>query len=119
MTSRTRPMSAGTLGLLLLANLLGAQQNQSAQQDWPAYGGNAEGTRYSPLTQINRSNVDRLRVAWQFDRGGSLPSGRFQTQPIVVNGILYTVTPDSSLVALDGATGNLKWSWKSGGRTSV
>jgi glucose dehydrogenase len=117
MTSRIHPVSAGTLLFLLLASHLGAQQNQGAQQDWPAYGGDAEGTRYSPLTQINRSNVGQLRVAWQFDPGAG--GGRFQAQPIVVNGILYTVTPDSSLVALDGATGNLKWSWKSGDRTSV
>src|SRR6266478_6333402 len=119
MTSRTLPVSAGTLAFLLVANLLGAQQNQGAQQDWPAYGGNPEGTRYSPLTQINRSNVGQLRDAWQFDWGGSLPSGRFQAQPIVVDGILYTVSPDSGLAALDGATGHLTWSWKSGDRTSV
>jgi quinoprotein glucose dehydrogenase len=119
MTSRTLSATAGTLALLFLATVLAAQENHGAQQDWPAYGGNPEGTRYSPLTQINRSNVGQLRVAWQFDRGGGLPSGRFQAQPIVVDGILYTVTPDSSLVALDGATGKLKWSWKSGDRTSV
>ena len=117
MTSHVLPLSAGAL--LLLVSSLAAQESHGAPQDWPAYGGDADGTRYSPLTQINRSNVGRLQVAWQFDRGGSLPSGRFQAQPIVVNGILYTVTPDSSLVALDGATGKLKWSWKSGERTSV
>src|SRR6266853_1907806 len=117
MTSRIHPVSAGTLAFLLLASLLGAQQNQGAPQDWSTYGGDAEGTRYSPLTQINRSNVGQLQIAWQFDPGAG--GGRFQAQPIVVNGILYTVTPDSSLVALDGATGKLKWSWKSGERTSV
>jgi quinoprotein glucose dehydrogenase len=119
MTSRTLSATTGTLALLFLATVLAAQENHGAQQDWPAYGGDAEGTRFSPLTQINRSNVGQLRVAWQFDRGGGLPSGRFQAQPIVVGGILYSVTPDSSLVALDGATGKLKWSWKSGERTSV
>ena len=119
MTSRTLSATAVTLAVFFLATVLTAQDSHGAEQDWPAYGGNPEGTRYSPLTQINRSNVGQLQVAWQFDRGGSLPSGRFQAQPIVVDGILYTVTPDSSLVALDGATGRLKWSWKSGDRTSV
>ncbi|HEX9129843.1 MAG TPA: PQQ-binding-like beta-propeller repeat protein [Gemmatimonadaceae bacterium] len=115
MINRTLP--AGTLAFLLLVTALSAQENHGAQQDWPAYGGDAEGTRYSPLTQINRSNVGQLKVAWQFDPGAG--GGRFQAQPIVVDGVLYSVTPDSSLVALDGATGKLKWSWKSGERTFV
>ena len=108
-----------TTALLLLANILGAQQREDADHDWPAYGGTAEETRYSPLTQIDRSNVARLRIAWQFDPGDSPANGRFQGQPIVVNGIVYTTTPGSSLVALDGATGKVKWSWKAGERTSV
>ena len=119
MTHRTLPTTAGTLTFIFLAAVLGAQDEHAAQRDWPAYGRDAEGTRYSPLTQINRSNVNQLQLVWQFDPGDSLPSGRFQAQPIVVNGILYSVTPDSSVVALDGATGKLKWSWNSGERTSV
>lgn len=111
-------MRAAILAILLIANVLDAQENHTAANDWPAYGGNPEGTRYSPLTQIDRSNVGRLRVAWQFNPGDSAPSGRFQAQPIVVNGILFTVTPGSGVVALDGATGKLKWSWKSGEHAS-
>src|SRR5688500_14798977 len=103
------------LPFLFLATVLGAQQNQ----DWPAYGGNPEGTRFSPLTQINRSNVGQLRVAWQFNPGELPPNTRFQAQPIVVAGVLYTVTPVSSVVALDAATGQTKWSWNAGERTSV
>ncbi len=118
MTTRIRPISTGTLALLL-TTVLAAQDNQGVGRDWPAYSGNAEGTRYSPLTQINRSNVSQLQVAWQFDPGDGSPSGRFQAQPIVVNGVLYTVTPGSSLVALDGATGKPKWSWKPGEQTNV
>src|SRR5258706_15215636 len=116
-SSQLLTVSAGTLAFLLLVTVLSAQENHGAQQDWPAYGGDPEGTRYSTLTQINRSNVDQLKVAWQFDPGAG--GGRFQAQPIVVNGILYTVTPDIGLVALDGVSGNWKWAWKSGDRTSV
>jgi len=91
-------------------------------RDWPAYGGNSEGTRFSPLTEINRETVGRLQLAWQFDPadvavGPSTPlgTGRFQAQPIVVDGILYSLTPGGgNLIALDGATGSLKWSWHSG-----
>jgi quinoprotein glucose dehydrogenase len=114
-----RAVKAAIPALLLLANVLGAQQGQGNGHDWPAYGGNAEETRYSTLTQIDRSNVARLQVAWQFDPGDSPANGRFQGQPLVVNGIVYTTTPGSSLVALDGATGKVKWSWKPGDRTSV
>jgi quinoprotein glucose dehydrogenase len=110
-------MRSGILAFLFLATVAGAQK-VGAQQDWPAYGGDAQGTRYSTLTQINRSNVGQLQIAWQFDPGDSSPGGRFQAQPIVIDGILYTVTPGGSVAALDGATGKPKWSWKSGERTA-
>jgi quinoprotein glucose dehydrogenase len=112
-------LKSGVLAFLFLATVLNAQEEHSAQRDWPAYGGNSEGTRYSSLTQIDRSNVGRLLVAWQFAPTNGAPTGRFQAQPIVVNGILYSVTPGSGVVALDGATGKLKWSWNPGARTSV
>jgi len=118
-TSQILPVSAGTLTFLLLVTVLGAQGGNGAARDWPAYGGDPEGTRYSSLTQIDRTNVGRLQMAWQFAPTDSAPNERFQAQPIVVNGILYSVTPASGVVALDGATGKLKWSWNSGARTSV
>jgi len=84
--------------------------------DWPAYGGGPEQTRYSALSQINRENVAQLQVAWQFDPHEGLIVGRFQVNPIVIDGTLYTITPGGSLIALHGATGELKWSWNSGTR---
>ncbi|HMI54786.1 MAG TPA: PQQ-binding-like beta-propeller repeat protein, partial [Gemmatimonadaceae bacterium] len=121
MTSQALRVSAGIVPSLFLVTVLTAQGPDTSRRDWPAYGGDPGGTRYSPLTQINRSNVDRLQVAWQFDPGEGPPNTRFQAQPIVVDEVLYSVTPQSSVVALDGATGKLKWSWNPGGeeRTSV
>jgi len=116
---KTRGFLAVAINFLFLATVLGAQEGPGARRDWPDYGGDPEGTRYSPLTQINRSNVGQLQVVWQFDPGAALANGRFQAQPIVVNGILYSVAPVSSVVALDGTTGKLKWSWNAGERTSV
>lgn len=78
--------------------------------EWPVYGGTPDNSRYSPLKQINRSNVAQLEVAWQYDpgdRGGS------QVCPIVVNGVLYSTTPTGKLIALDAANGKLAWSWDS------
>lgn len=76
-----------------------------AGADFPVYGGDAGGTRYSTLTQINKSNVDQLEPAWRFE----MANGGSQVQPIVINGVLYAVTTDGQVVALDGATGAVKW----------
>jgi len=79
--------------------------------DWPRYGGTLENSHYSLLAQINRGNVSRLQVAWQFDTG---EEGGLQTSPIVVNGILYGITPTQKIFALDAATGKLIWRFDSG-----
>jgi quinoprotein glucose dehydrogenase len=81
------------------------------QRDWPVYGGGPEDTRYSSLAQINRSNVRRLRLAWTFD---SAETGGLQTGPIVVGGVLYAYTPSQKVIALDAATGRLRWKFDSG-----
>ena len=90
----------------------GKKTDGAAGADWPAYGGTPEQTRYSSLGQINRSNVGRLRVAWTYDTADG--SGASQTQPLVVNGVLYGITPRHKVVALDGATGKLLWRFDSG-----
>lgn len=77
---------------------------------WPAYGGGPEQMRYSTLTQINRSNVTQLQVAWTYDSG---ETGGLQTNPVVVDGVLYTTTPTHKVVALDAATGALHWKFDS------
>ena len=98
---------------LLAALLLAAAPAwpQTTSREWPVYGGNTEGTRYSPLKQIDRSNVSRLQVAWTFETAGGRTG--LQTNPIVVHGILYANTPAGLVIALDGATGKLVWSWDS------
>ena len=96
----------------LLLALAAVRVLAGADLDWPAYGGGAAGIRYSPLKQINRANVARLHVAWTYDtRDGA---GDPQTQPILVHGVLYGVTPTHKAVALDGATGKLLWTFDSG-----
>lgn len=80
-----------------------------AQTGWPEYGGDAEGSRYSPLTQINRRNVASLRVAWSFETGDAFPDSEMECQPIVVNGVLYATTPKLRVIALNAGTGALLW----------
>src|SRR6266496_2497233 len=64
-----------------------------SEQDWPVYGGTPENNHFSPLKQINRSNVKRLTVAWSFDTG---ESGGLQTSPIEVDGVLYGLSDRKS-----------------------
>jgi glucose dehydrogenase len=80
---------------------------------WEMTGGSAGNSHYSPLTQIDRSNVAQLTVAWKFDTG---QPGGLETTPIVVDGVLYAFTPTQQVMALDAVTGALKWTFDSGAK---
>jgi quinoprotein glucose dehydrogenase len=95
--------------LLLFASL---SLLAAADHDWPAYGGGPAGIRYSDLKQINRANVKQLAIAWSYDTADG--AGDPQTQPILVDGVLYGLTPRHKAIALDGATGKLLWTFDSG-----
>ena len=89
--------------------------------DWPAYGGTFHATRYSPLEQINRDNVQRLERIWSFHTGdmpddpADLPKGEKpleyapETTPIKIGSSLYLCTPTNQIIALDAATGLERW----------
>ena len=79
--------------------------------DWAVYGGAPEGAHYSPLAQINKSNVKQLQVAWTYD---TQEYGGLQTSPLEVNGVLYGISPSQKIFAVDAATGALKWKFDSG-----
>ena len=79
--------------------------------DWPSYGGDPANHHYSPLVQINRENVKRLAVAWSFD---TREEGGLQSTPIVVDGVLYGITPTQKIFALDALTGKLLWKFDPG-----
>src|SRR5690606_39112942 len=88
--------------------------SQVADGDWPAYGRNQEGQRYSPLKQINADNVKNLKEAWTFRTGdlkqpndpGELTN---EVTPIKVGDMLYLCTAHQRLFALDASTGKEKW----------
>jgi len=77
--------------------------------DWSHYGGPADGSRYSSLDQINKSNVTSLEIAWTYQTGDATERSQIQCQPIVKNGILYGTTPGLDVFALDAATGKEIW----------
>ncbi len=100
------------LGLFSLSAALSAQDASStAQKDWPVYGGTSENNHYSTLDQINRTNVKQLKLAWSFD---TQEPGGLQSSPIVVDGVLFGITPTQKIFALDAATGKLLWKFDSG-----
>ncbi len=96
--------------VFMLLTLLRAED--PAKRDWPAYGGGPLDIRYSDLKQINRSNVARLQVAWTFNTADG--PGDPQTQPIVVDGVLFGLTPKHKVIALHAGTGKILWTFDSG-----
>ena len=89
------------------------------QSDWPVYGHDPGGKRFSPLDQINAINVHRLHRAWTFHTGEHPSSSgtrgareiAFETTPLVVNGVLYFSTPANRIVALDPVSGRQLWTF--------
>ncbi len=76
--------------------------------NWLAHGRTWSEQRFSPLDDINRSNVGELGLAWHFD----LDTNRGQqASPIVVDGVMYTTSAWSKVQVLDAATGQLKWQY--------
>ncbi len=100
-------------GISLLA-AYAASTAPKREQAWPAYGGGPLDNRYSPLKQINTGNVKKLQIAWTYDTQDG--AGDTQTQPIMVNGTVFGVTPGHKIVAIDAASGKRKWQFDSGVR---
>jgi quinoprotein glucose dehydrogenase len=87
--------------------------------DWPTYGRDPGGTRYSPLKQINRQNVTQLKVAWTYhthalDAADFNHRAAFEATPILFEGSLYLSTPFDQVIALDPATGSERWKYDPG-----
>jgi glucose dehydrogenase len=86
-----------------------ARIESGGQNDWLTYHGSYKGYHYSPLTQINSNNVGNLAVAWIHIPGRSTRG--LQSMPLVADGTLYYTGSYSRVFALDGATGEVKWSY--------
>ena len=105
---------------LLLASLASPAVAQYGAKDgqWHHYGGDKGSTKYSPLDQIDKSNVDKLERAWEWQGiDAQLPGknayigGAFKATPLMIDGVLYLTTPMQQVVALDAGTGKLLWSF--------
>lgn len=109
---------AERLALFALACLIGAGTG-SAQapspgtedpNNWPQYHRTGNAWRYSPLDQINKANVDKLKVAW-IAHGPDITSG-IQETPIVVDGVVYSITAGNRVAAIDAKTGKDIWRYQ-------
>jgi quinoprotein glucose dehydrogenase len=92
--------------VILAGTALTAQNTGEAGRNWVTHQGDQGGTRFSTLTQIDVSNVSRLRRAWTFHTG----SGRFASAPMVIDSVVYFSAPNG-VYALDAVTGTQIWKY--------
>src|ERR1041384_7924473 len=85
-------------------------------KDWVTNGGNLTNQRYSTLAQINTTNVKQLKGAWMTRLKGSGLGGKysFEASPLVKDGIMYVVTGNDDVFALNAKTGEFIWEYWSG-----
>jgi quinoprotein glucose dehydrogenase len=88
---------------------LNSCQNDLSNKEWAVYAGGKERQAYSPLTQIDTSNVKDLKVAWVYHTKDADKSSQIQTNPLIIEGVLYGTSPQLKLFAADAATGKEKW----------
>lgn len=101
--------------LILFAFVLSACTPHEPDPDWPVYLGDSGRRHYSALNQINRDNVRDLRRAWVYDSGEPRGTGgTMYTSPLVIDGVLYGLSPQLAAFALDAATGEEVWRFDPG-----
>src|SRR5262249_53033679 len=94
-----------------------AHSQTSKRIEWAAYGNDPGGMRYSPLTQIDRDKLAKLKVAWEYHTGDVSDGTKyprkseFESTPIFVDGALYLTTAFNRVVALDPVSGKESWTY--------
>jgi quinoprotein glucose dehydrogenase len=105
----------GAIVVAAVVTAIGAGKDEKIH-DWPAYSGDKASTKYSPLDQINKDTVGKLRIAWRqsglpAELKGIWPEGtapaNWQNTPLMVDGLLYMSSGVGTVVALDAATGKV------------
>src|SRR5579864_780019 len=103
--SRLRFMNR-LLSALALTAAVCAAADERPFNTWSEYLGGADSSQYSPLKQINKSNVRQLEIAWTYSTGDN---NQYLFNPLMMEGVLYVLAKNNSLVALDAATGREMW----------
>ncbi len=110
----SRPPRLKMLSCALVAAVIGFSGTAPDDVGWPQHGG-VDNIRYSPLAEINRENVSKLQVAWSYDSRDAFKGSEMQSNPVIVDGVLYATTPTLKVIALDAATGREIWKFDPGG----
>jgi len=111
-----RAFALAAMPLLAAGCLAGLRAQDPLVGEWPTYGNDPGGTRYSPLNGITRESVANLRVAWIYRTGeahDARPPGHiaFEATPLMVDGTLFLSTPYDRVIALDPETGKERWTF--------
>jgi quinoprotein glucose dehydrogenase len=97
--------------LMVLAFAVATCARAGGGDDWPNVGNDKGGMRFSPLAQIDRSNVSKLRVAWEYHTRDAAEGTTIECTPVVVDGVMYVTTVRTRVVALEAASGAERWSY--------
>jgi glucose dehydrogenase len=100
------------VSLLLAGSMATAQSgSDSSRQEWHSYGQDPGGKRFSPLTQINKSNVQQLKRAWTYTlpQNPGTDVAAFESTPLMVDDVLYFASATGQAIALDAETGKQLW----------
>lgn len=112
-TAKPASTATAALAALAIAPVFGQNakvlNHPGARADWPSYGRSLSETRYSPLAQIDASNLHRLGLAWTYVLGAG--GGAQEAMPLVWNNTIYGITTWSVVFALDARTGKELWRW--------
>jgi quinoprotein glucose dehydrogenase len=123
------PIGRATAGALIIASSVAcaaggepAVGHDSLRVEWPQIGGDPAAQHYSPLTDVNRSNVAELEPAWEWHtpdtsyvlNGEEIVAGAFEATPVMVGDTLFVSTGMSRVVALDAESGRTLWMFSPG-----
>ncbi len=107
---------AGPLVRLFPFLLLSLTLTAETHSTWRDYGGAEDSAQYSSLNQINRSNVGKLKIAWSYS---TRDSNSYSFNPVVVDGTMYVLARNNSIVALDATSGKEIWVHQTGPATKL
>jgi quinoprotein glucose dehydrogenase len=104
----------GTIGIFvtIFVAIVSCKTVNDNARTWSVYKADAGSSNYSPLDQINTSNVNKLKSSWTFSIADKIPGTRpSQCNPIIVDGVLYATSAGQSAYAVNAATGEKIWSF--------
>jgi quinohemoprotein ethanol dehydrogenase len=107
---------SGTEEIAKAPNFSAGDLTALPKDDWPTVGGSLMQERYSPLDQIDTSNVSQLKGVWRTHLNGSGVGAKYsaESQPVVYKGVIYSTTGNNDVFAVSVATGKILWSYSSG-----